>query len=399
MTTTYETQRRFEMTTTDAEVIEAEVVLGETGGTVQIGSAEIMTVPGEGEQLRDDLLQRVTTWAIANAQPIHVVATAGEAGDRAEFMVTSTGELHVLDVVDQDKESAVDDVTDEGPAPRRAYDFGDDEEPSAPPLAEALGEPLIVLVANVKGESGKTPLAVLLGQAFGSFRPGDVAVLDLDPTGNLAARAGTGRSTPTLPNLVEAAEQASEWSDVTRLLAWHPESRMWVVGARDPEGTQQVGAGHLPAGALTAAVTALAKGVRVIILDAGNNERDAIFREAAALADQLVVPVRWDVPTVRDGAGVLLRSLYATGYQDLATQAIIVGTYPLLRRPARRQEHRFRAEFQRMGHRITDLPSDSHIDARTGIVWASLRAQTRRAALSLAEQVAAREPGERRNRS
>lgn len=387
------------MTTTDEAVMEAEVILGDAGGTVRIGDAEPISVPGVGEELRDALLQEVTSWAVRNSKPIHVVAAAADAGDRAEFMVSSTGELEVIPVALDDDASEEQPDDDAAAAPRRAYDFGDDEELHTSPLAEPLGEPLIVLVANVKGESGKTPLAVLLGQAFGSLRPGDVAVLDLDPTGNLAARAGTGRSTPTLPNMVEAAEDTADWSHITRLLAWHPESRMWVVAARDPEGTQQVGVGHLPPGALTVAVNALAKGVRVVILDAGNNERDAIFREAAALADQLVVPVRWDVPTVRDGAGVLLRSLYATGYQDLATQAIIVGTYPLLRRPGRRQEQRFRAEFQRMGHRIADVPSDPHIDERTGIVWARLRARTRKAALALAQQVSARQAGERRRRS
>lgn len=387
------------MITTDDAVIEAEVMLGEDGGTVRIDGADAVSVSGAGEQLRDALLQEVTGWAVANSRSIHVVAIAAEAGDRAEFMVSSTGQLEVIPVsVDDELIEPQSDVDEEPSTPRRAYDFGDDEELATSPLAEPLGEPLIILVANTKGESGKTPLAVLLGQAFGSLRPGDVAVLDLDPTGNLAARAGTGRSTPTLPNMVEAAAvESSEWSDITRLLAWHPESRMWVVAARDPEGTQQTG--HLPAGALSVAVDALAKGVRIIILDAGNDERAPIFREAAALADQLVVPVRWDVPTVRDGAGVLLRSLYANGYQDLATQAIIVGTYPLLRRPPRRQEQRFRAEFQRMGHRIVDVPSDAHIDERGGIAWARLRSRTRRSALALAEQVSAREPGKRRRPS
>lgn len=384
-------------TATYGALIEAEVILGEAGGTVRIGDTETISVSGTGEQLRDELLQQVTAWAAAHAQEIHVVAVAADAGDRAEFLVTSQGELHVVPVAVDDAESEHG-AEERVAAPRRAYDFGDDEEPAPAPLAVPLGEPLIVLVANVKGESGKTPLAVLLGQAFGSLRPGDVCVLDLDPTGNLASRAGTGRSTPTIPNLVEESDRATEWSDVTRLLAWHPDSRMWVVGARDPEGTQQVDTGHLAPGAVSAAVRALAKGVRVIILDAGNNERDSTFREAAALADQLVVPVRWDVPTVRDGAGVLLRSLYATGHQDLATQAIVVGTYPLLRRPSRRQEQRFRAEFERMGHRIMDVPADGHIDQRSAITWARLRERTRRAAIALAERVSVRVPGERRRR-
>lgn len=369
-------------------LVEARVDLGVDQGQVQI-AGQTIAVHGVGDKLRAAVLHEVTAWATQHGQAVHVVAAGPDPSDGAEFVVDASGVLHL---VEQQGMGAAEAPAPPVPAPatapppRRAYDFGDDEPLPAAQLAGELGAPLVVLVANTKGESGKTPLAVLLAQAFGSFRPGDVAVLDLDPTGNLAARAGTGRSTPSLPQLVTGSANAGQWSDVTRLLAWHHDSRIWVVSARDPEASSE--AGQMPRGGLTAAVQALAKGVRVIILDAGNDERDPVFQEAVGLATQLVVPVRWDVPTVRDGAGVLLRSLYALGHQDLATRAVIVGTYPLLRRPARRDEARFRAEFERMGHRIVDVPSDGHIDQRAGIIWSRLRSRTRTAALALAELVA-----------
>ncbi len=387
------------MITTDA-VTDAEVILSDDHGTLHI-DREVINLDGGGDELRAELLQRVTTWARTHGRAVRVRATGPDDQDTAEFVVSAVGELQLLaapatSVVDaagvttvaQGEAVVQPSVVEPTPA-RRPWDFGDDEAVATSATAQPLGRPLVVLVANTKGESGKTPLAVLLGQAFGSLRPGDVCVVDLDPTGNLAARAGTGRSTPTVPGLVAGATGAQEWSDVTKLLAWHPDSRMWVVAARDPESPEDGGSGHLAAGALATVIAALAKGVRVIILDAGNNERDVVFREAAALADQLVVPVRWDVPTVRDGAGVLLRSLYAQGHQKLATEALIVGTYPLMRRPNRGQEHRFRAEFERMGHQVTDMPSDGHIDQRSGIVWAKLRRRTQAAALGLADSITA----------
>lgn len=383
------------MMTTDA-VTDAEVILSEDHGTLHI-DREVINLNGAGDELRAELLQRVTNWARTHGRAVRVRATGPDDQDTAEFLISAAGELQLLPTavvdagvttVDQGQAVAQPAVVEPAPA-RRPWDFGDDEALATVATAQPLGRPLVVLVANTKGESGKTPLAVLLGQAFGSLRPGDVCVVDLDPTGNLAARAGTGRSTPTVPGLVAGAMKAQEWSDVTKLLAWHPDSRMWVVAARDPESPEDDGSGHLAAGALAAVIAALAKGVRVIILDAGNNERDVVFREAAALADQLVVPVRWDVPTVRDGAGVLLRSLYAQGHQKLATEALIVGTYPLMRRPNRGQEHRFRAEFERMGHQVTDVPSDGHIDQRSGIVWAKLRRRTQAAALGLADSITA----------
>lgn len=380
------------MMTTDAVTV-AEVILSDDHGTLHI-DREVIRLDGVGDELRAELLQRVTAWARTHGRAVRVRATGPDEQDTAEFVVSAVGELQLLasalvdaGVTAVDQGQAV--AQPEPVTARRAWDFGDDEALATVATAQPLGRPLVVLVANTKGESGKTPLAVLLGQAFGSLRPGDVCVVDLDPTGNLAARAGTGRSTPSVPGLVAGATRAQEWSDVTKLLAWHPDSRMWVVAARDPESPEVDGSGHLAAGALATVITALAKGVRVIILDAGNNERDVVFREAAALADQLVVPVRWDVPTVRDGAGVLLRSLYAQGHQKLATEALIVGTYPFMRRPNRGQEQRFRAEFERMGHQVIDMPSDGHIDQRSGIVWGKLRRRTQAAALGLADNITA----------
>lgn len=280
------------------------------------------------------------------------------------------------------------------------YDLRFDHDAAAAvPLRAAaqLADPLVIVVANTKGESGKTPVAVLIAEAFAAVRSNDVLVIDLDPTGNLAARMGTDPKSGRLPDIVAALRATGgemQWAELAGLLAWQPASHLWAVNARGVtkprSGSSPSAESHISGEDLRLVLQAIRAGIRVVVIDAGNNDQDAAFLAAAAAADQLVVPLKWDTPTVKDGAGVLLQGLYSAGYHALATQAVIVGTYPPNRRPQRRQEARFRAEFERLGHPIVDLPTDRHIDLRSAIDWSQLRPATRQAASALTELICSR---------
>lgn len=256
-----------------------------------------------------------------------------------------------------------------------------------------------ILVANNKGESGKTPVAVMIAQAFAAARrTNDVALIDLDPTGNLSSRVGVPPTEGRLPDVAAAIEQrgTARWEDTLSLLAWEPASRVWVINSRGIAKTKAPVASHITPAQFRSVLDALEAEIRVVVIDAGNNDRDAVFLEAAAMADQLVVPVKWDVPTVSVGARGVLSTLWDEGLTDLATGAIAVGSFPPHRRPNKRQEARLRAEFVRLGHSVVDIPVDPHIDARTAISWLSLKPATRAAATKLANLIGDRAAGRMR---
>lgn len=245
-------------------------------------------------------------------------------------------------------------------------------------------KPFLYLVANPKGGSGKTPLAIGLASAFGHLYGASV-LLDLDPTGNLAGRAGfdTSFSTPNLSALAAAG------TDISSGLAWLSENKFFASGARtsiyDKDSPSKVVPPCLSDLETQKLLTVLQAQYPIIGCDAGNNDADLAFLAAGALANQLIIPIKFDKPSCVK-AGELLNSLYEIGFQSLVRNAIIVASYSYLERPYRSDVKAFRNQFEKVGNEVFIVPSDRHISSGGVISWAKLRKKTQAAFIDIAKR-------------
>ncbi len=253
---------------------------------------------------------------------------------------------------------------------------------------------LTYLVANRKGQAGKTPVAVLLAAAFATKRPNDVVLVDLNPVGNLALRT-VQSSTATVSDLVAALKGAHQGFpdvvDLDELMQWQPEG-YFTVPSRDSlviqqEGDEPVLAPRLSRHDVDLLAAALTKRRHVVGLDGGNNDADEAWQRAADLADVLVVPVKWDPPTCTL-AGQMLDELAELGRSDLSRTAIIVPTWSPAETADKGRARSYEAHFRSAGHRVMPIPPDPHLVGKGIITWARLKPATRHAALALAREVA-----------
>lgn len=246
----------------------------------------------------------------------------------------------------------------------------------------------VVMFANTKGGSGKTPTSIGTMSAIGIARRGDVALVDFDPTGNLSGRLGLppGRTVPNLLRLLDSVPTPTP-TQLHEAMGWNAPGQFWAVGARESAVEKDGGvAPKITAGQVDAILHAIGTTCSVIGLDAGNDDADEGFIAAAEQATHLVVPTAWDQQSVTK-AFEMLANVEDLGLGRLASQAIIVGTYSPRDRPNRRQEQKARHDFGSYGLRIVDVPPDRHIAARDVMSWQQLAAGTRRGFETLAAQI------------
>lgn len=372
------------MTIAAGAQLQGDLVIEDQTATLKIGDWNLTLTDKTRDALRRAMLQQVMAHAAACG--VAVLLQIVDHPDRTALLVQPDGAVKVHEAPSTtvhvlpppptatDSDHAERSATEtETYSPRFASGRPTDV---ATLTTQALTEPLVILVANTKGGAGKTPLAVVMAEALASTRGGDVALIDLDPTGDLCHRAGSHES--SLSSLVAVAQAAHSWSDLTGTMAWQEDSRLWVVGAADE---------HVSGPGLAAVISALSAGVRIFVLDAGNSDREEVYRAATQMADQLVVPVNWDEATVRFGAAPTTSRLFARGLRQLALRAIVVGTHAPFRWPNRAQKAQYMAEFTRLGHAVIELPSDRHLDAGGAIRWNALRPRTRTAAQMLTNKI------------
>jgi cellulose biosynthesis protein BcsQ len=256
--------------------------------------------------------------------------------------------------------------------------------------------PLTIMVANTAGGSGKTPTAIGVLSAIAHRRGGDVALVDLDPTGDLARRLGAspastildllGRlSDPDLPSpTVAELHDLMVYADATKL--WAVPARTATVDKRAADGVVQP---ELSAGEYASVHSGLATAFGVVGIDAGNNDAGRGFLEALKHTQQLLIPLGWDQKTVAAALN-LLANIHETGFADLANRAIIIATTPPRIFPNRRQRQRALDTFTSHGLQIMEVPTDLHIHERGAISWERLRPATRKAYTAIADEVLTR---------
>ncbi|NNH73840.1 ParA family protein [Nocardia uniformis] len=191
---------------------------------------------------------------------------------------------------------------------------------------ERIRQPLagtsVIVVANPKGGSGKTPATVLLSALLGRHRGGRVVAWDAhESCGTLAARAARCPGQHTVWDVLAHARELctanTDASGLARFLQRQPTLDEVLASDQTPGGSVCVGREEC-----AAILAVLRRHREMVVIDTGTNDRADGFRWAIAHATQLVVPVigRRDVIV---SALRLLDGLAEDGYEELASRAVI----------------------------------------------------------------------------
>lgn len=254
-------------------------------------------------------------------------------------------------------------------------------------IQASLLRPMTILVANAAGGAGKTITSIGLAGTFGIHRGGEVAVWDNNETqGSLALRTNSQGSTRTVMDLLKAVDDPEKVSlgELAPYLRRQGSSRFEVLASStDPSEMRQIGQNEF-----NMVHSLLARFKQLMIVDSGNNCLAENFVAAAESADLLIIPTSLQ----RDGAQRALwtlRTLYESGYEELANNAIIVITEGSRLKESAQSAKEIRETFSRKLD-VIDIPYDPHLDRGTMIDLELLNDKTRRAYENLAALVMVR---------
>ncbi|WP_130865267.1 hypothetical protein [Acidipropionibacterium timonense] len=247
-----------------------------------------------------------------------------------------------------------------------------------------------IVLANLKGGAGKTPLAIVVAQALAALAGhNDIALVELNPRGTLADR--TIRScTGDVTGLAAAARRDPGFGrslrDLDPFISWQAEG--WATVVCPTSITAGEGGLITPVDGddVAAIARCLHHSQRVVIYDTGNNDVDAAWQRAITDADRVLVPVQWD-PDTMQMAQRMITDMDRIGHGNLKGRVLWVGTHAPSRRPDRGLHRQYRHALEVSGWHVMDLPPDKHLAAETVIEWAKLSRRTRGAATAIARDL------------
>ncbi|MDO5287104.1 MAG: ParA family protein [Actinomycetia bacterium] len=313
----------------------------------------------------------------------------GSDGSVEECAVTGSAEL-------VDAESVSVGVVSGSPVPEEALarrlavaDPAAEVESAPAPARAAVVSRRTVMVANPKGGTGKTPVAVVLAGALAVLRPRSVVLVETS-LGNAALRSGAAAGVRTVQELSgwlagrERLPYPSELFEGVHYCA----PGFYVVPGRS---TVVAESGPVPMLAdpmsevdLERVLEALRVNVDLVVLDTGNDPSSSVWQAAARAADVLVVPVQWAGDAV-DAAARMLDDLVRLGHTGLVERAVLVPTWGPGNRPRRSAVARY-GEWAGRWPAVA-LPPDRNVAERGEIRWAGLAERTRRSMLGLAARL------------
>lgn len=269
-------------------------------------------------------------------------------------------------------------------------------------VAVPVGTVKNILIANPKGESGKSTTALTIAAALGVHTGSPSALFDNNPTGNLAERIEDVDQRYTLDDVVANLEvledPATQLNAIATFMRYQRTGRFMVLTSRaravhrvddgSDDGSVVWADPTLSADVFARVHHLLTRAFQTIVIDSGNNDADLQFRGAVEVASQLVIPLKWSQDSC-DKAARLLASLDTAGYSDLADSAIILATHgPGVQMDPERQRT-YTRQFEEWGNRVLSLPSDRALvltrDQRFN--WAALAQPTKDAAAALAVEI------------
>lgn len=250
-----------------------------------------------------------------------------------------------------------------------------------------FGAPKTASAMNDKGGVGKTTDILLIADAFGRIRGGDVVTWDANETrGTMGFRAKKDHHDRNVVDFINEASdafttvQGSKRSTLTRYTRQQGDSKFSVLASHESRESQD----QVDAEAFRTVHEILSRFYSLILVDTGNNHTADHFQAALASTDQLIVPIS----PGQDGAyaaELMLDNFIGQGYGPLVKNAIV-----LLHDSATRQgdAREIAAKFENRVRTILPIPFDPLLDAGGEIDFDALQPATRAAYQTAAAAVA-----------
>lgn len=234
-----------------------------------------------------------------------------------------------------------------------------------------LRRPITVVVAQTRGEAGKTVTTFGLGSALSAARGGGVVALDNDEgPGDLADRLERHTQTSIADLLVGAP-----WATRVELEAvlQHQSTGFLDVLAADPHGDAAITSAQFDQ-----LMHILRTFYRIIVVDSGNSTRAENWQAAISAADVLVVPIKLRTDHVVP-AGRMIRGLQDSGV-DLTGRLVLVQSCGPGDQHMRTDERdKLLAEFDLGEFPLIEIPTDRRVDRGPVLRWDDLHKRTQAA--------------------
>lgn len=261
--------------------------------------------------------------------------------------------------------------------------------PVAPKRILGLPSDLTVAVINTKGGAGKTTISILVAAAAAHLAGHhDIALADLNPSGNLARHTNRAVDTDIL-NLAQAIQQnqvGDSQRDLDPWISWQPGGWVTIMA---PTGTRDHhGQAHRPLSEtdIDQLVDVLHRTCRLLVLDTGNNAQDNAWQAAIKYSHPILIPVQWD-PDTLNRAQEMLIDLEASGHASLHERVIFVGTHSPWYRIDKKRKQAAISTLENTGWKVVEIQADRHIAEQQVIDWEALAPRTRKSATELVEQI------------
>lgn len=261
--------------------------------------------------------------------------------------------------------------------------------PVAPKRILGLPSDLTVAVINTKGGAGKTTISILVAAAAAHLAGHhDIALADLNPSGNLARHTNRAVDTDIL-NLAQAIQQnqvGDSQRDLDPWISWQPGGWVTIMA---PTGTRDHhGQAHRPLSEtdIDQLIDVLHRTCRLLVLDTGNNAQDNAWQAAIKYSHPILIPVQWD-PDTLNRAQEMLIDLEASGHASLRERVIFVGTHSPWYRIDKKRKQAAISTLENTGWKVVEIQADRHIAEQQVIDWEALAPRTRKSATELVEQI------------
>lgn len=243
--------------------------------------------------------------------------------------------------------------------------------------------PMNVVVANVKGGSGKTLATVMLAEVLSDLRGGQVAAWEAcEVRGTLSDRVGDSAGNKGIPQFLEAADTISSLHDASQYLAVQASHAHALASPTSRSELRGIDVATMR--------RVLDTYFALTITDTGNNALHPAWVAAVATADVLVIPCMTSVDSVK-GALDTLAALdrfedprISNPETGLRSRAVVVVTSPA----GTSSDSGILDPIRSAGVRVIQMaPFDETLAKGTVVSIADLDAVTRRAWTQISSEV------------
>ncbi|MDF4253668.1 MinD/ParA family protein [Streptomyces sp. WMMB303] len=238
-----------------------------------------------------------------------------------------------------------------------------------------------IAVISLKGGTGKTTTAAMLGATLAGLREDPVVAVDASPEGGTLGHRVSREAGSKLLDLLAALPQLHGPEDVRGFAGPGPDGLEVFANDVSPALSVPFGAKQYQQ-----VVDALSRTYPIVVTDSGASLMQEAMRGVLTLADQLVIVATASVDGA-EVASVTMDWLSAHGHAELARSSLVVLS-SVHARSRLVKAHLIAEHFARRCRGVVTVPFDEHLATGAELDPARLRADTRRAYVDLAVLVA-----------